>query len=277
VNTLASSCYLLGQAATDAAGEGAATAAVQVQSVWDFVVKGGPMMIPIGLASLAALAVIIERAVSLRRKRVIPPGFLPGLEPILQNGSGDLERARDYCQRDGSPLASIFLAGIKRLHEPVERVEKHVKEAGRREVLNLRKYLRALAVIGSITPLMGLLGTIFGMIRAFQTVASSGAALGRTELLAKGIYEAMITTAAGLLVAIPVLIAYHWIAARIDRLVMEIDAMTVAFVEEHAVGRGSRPAPREQTTEAVGAPLTAAEPTRRGAPLEAAVSGIRGT
>ena len=89
-----------------------------------------------------------------------------------------------------------------------------------------------LSVIASITPLMGLLGTIFGMIRAFQTVAASGEALGKTEMLAGGIYEAMITTAAGLLVAIPVLICYHWISAKIDTLVMDMDQMTQEFIEE---------------------------------------------
>jgi biopolymer transport protein ExbB len=97
-----------------------------------------------------------------------------------------------------------------------------------------------LAVIASIAPLLGLLGTIFGMIDAFQTVAVSGEALGRTESLAKGIYQAMITTAAGLMVAIPVLIGYHWLAGKIDRLVGEMDRMTVEFVEQHALARAQQ-------------------------------------
>lgn len=238
MNLLATTGFLLGQgaAASEAAGS-----AVQVQSVWDFIVKGGPMMIPIGLASLLALAVVIERALSLRRGRIIPAEFLPGLESRLGERSGDVAEAVRYCREDGSPLASIFIAAIRRLGEPIERIEKHVAEAGRREVLKLRRFLRTLSVIASITPLMGLLGTIFGMIRAFQTVASSGEALGRTELLARGIYEAMITTAAGLIVAIPVLIAHHWLAARIQRLVLDIDQMTVDFIEEHVVHRRARP------------------------------------
>ncbi len=209
---------------------GASTA--QVSSVWDFVARGGPVMIPIALGSLIALAVIVERLVSLRRRAVIPPDFLPGLQNVMRETRGNRARAIEYCRESASPVAEIFAAGIRRLGESVELLEKHIQEAGERVVLRLRKYMRLLSVIASISPLLGLLGTIFGMIKAFQTVAASGEALGRTELLAKGIYEAMITTAAGLLVTIPVLIAYHWIAARIDLLVAEMDRMGVEFIEE---------------------------------------------
>ncbi len=224
---------LLGQAA-DAAGGGDSTASVEVRSVWDFVVKGGPMMIPIGLCSLVALTVIIERLLSLRRRSIIPPGFLPGLTRLLGNGADDKDEALEYCRTNGSPVANVFAAGIKKLGEPVEVVEKHIQEAGQREVLSLRRYLRVLSVIASTAPLMGILGTTFGMIRAFQTVATSSEALGKAELLAKGIYEAMITTAAGLLVTIPVLFAYHWLLSKIDGLVSEMDQMTVEFVEQYA-------------------------------------------
>lgn len=215
----------------------APAASIEVQSVWDFVVKGGPMMIPIALCSLAAVMVIVERTVSLRRARVIPSGFLPGLKAILNNGGDDGGRALEYCRNNGSAVANVLAVGIKRLCEPVELLEKHIQEAGEREVVKLRKYVRSLSVIASVTPLMGLLGTIFGMITAFQTVAVSGEALGRTEMLAEGIYEAMITTAAGLTVAIPVLICYHWISAKIDRLVSDIDHMTVEFMDEVADGK----------------------------------------
>jgi biopolymer transport protein ExbB len=92
--------------------------------------------------------------------------------------------------------------------------------------------MRVLSVIAAISPLMGLTGTIFGMIKAFQTVATSGDALGKTELLATGIYEAMITTAAGLLVAIPALILYHVISARVDRLVAELDETCIEFIDD---------------------------------------------
>ena len=207
---------------------------VEVQSVWDFILKGGPMMIPLAICSLVALAVIVERIMSLRRSRVIPPGFMDGLKAEMKNGTEDHARAVDFCRRNGSPIANILAAGIRKLAKPIEVVEKHIQDAGEREMVRLRKYLRLLSVVAAIAPLMGLLGTIFGMIRAFQTVAISPEAMGKTALMAKGIYEAMITTAAGLILAIPVLVCYHWISAKIDRLVFDMDQLTVEFIEDHA-------------------------------------------
>jgi biopolymer transport protein ExbB len=232
VTSLVDVTGLLAQAG-DAAGAAQAASAIEVQSIWDFMVKGGPMMIPIGVASFIALAIVIERLVSLTRHRVAPAKLLPRLEELLFKPDRDTEAALEHCRRDGSSLANILAVAIKRLGDPIERIEKYVQEAGQREVFKLRKYLRPLALVASVAPLMGLLGTTFGMIRAFQTVATSAEALGRTELLAKGIYEAMITTAAGLSVAIPVLIGYHWIAAKVQRLVAEIDQKTMDFIEAY--------------------------------------------
>lgn len=223
---------LLAQA--PAAGTGGAT----IESMWDFVVKGGVLMIPIGLCSLLALAIIVERAMSLRRRNIIPPGFRAGVAAAFgphRNVAGALE----YCRCANAPVGDIVAAALARLHEPMELLERHIEQAGERAVAKLRKYLRALTVIASIAPLLGLLGTIFGMITAFQTVAAAAVALGRTELLAQGIYEALITTAAGLIVAIPVIVAYHALAAKIDRLIGEIDALTIEFIEGTVLTGGS--------------------------------------
>jgi len=220
-----------GAGQTPGAAEGLA-ASVQVTSVWDFVIKGGVMMIPIGLCSIVALTVVVERLATLRRRRVIPPTFLVGLKEQFARHPDEPGKAVEYCRRNASPVANIFAAGLRRRSRPLEVIERHIQDAGQREVIRLRKYLRVLSVIAAVTPLMGLLGTIFGMIRAFQTVATSADALGKTELLAEGIYEAMITTAAGLIVAIPTLICYHWLAAKVQSLVMDMDLMTVEFVED---------------------------------------------
>lgn len=224
---------------------------VEVQSVWDFILKGGPMMIPLAICSLVALAVIVERVMSLRRNQVIPPGFMEGLEAEMKNGTEGHARAIDFCRQNGSAIANILAAGIRKLAKPLEVVEKHIQDAGEREMVRLRKYLRLLSVVAAIAPLMGLLGTIFGMIRAFQTVAIAPEAMGKTGLMAKGIYEAMITTAAGLILAIPVLVCYHWISAKIDRLVFDMDQLTVEFIEEHApeAAVSDSPAPRLEITD----------------------------
>ena len=213
-----------------------AEAPIPTKDLWSITKEGGPMMIPIGLCSLIALTVIVERFVSLRRVKVIPKTFLPGLKKELNGDVRHPAAAIEYCRRDGSPVANVFAAGLRRISGPIEVLERHIQEAGQREVLKLRKYLRVLSVIAAVSPLMGLLGTIFGMISAFQTVATSADALGKTEMLAGGIYEAMITTAAGLVVAIPALIFYHWLSAKVQKLVMDIDEMTVDFVEELANG-----------------------------------------
>lgn len=216
---------------------------VQVQSVWDFIVKGGPVMIPIALCSVLALAVMMERLVSLQRRNVIPPGLLPGLRKMLAKSSDNVNEALAYCRSKRTPLANVLAAGLKRIGEPADVMERHIQEAGEREAMKLRKHLRVLSVIASVAPLLGLLGTIFGMITAFQTVAASGEALGKAELLAAGIYQAMITTAAGLIVAIPALISYQWISSRIDALVMELDRLTMEFMEDDVLTRV-----RQQTT-----------------------------
>lgn len=226
---------VLGQAGGASGNAPHAPSSAEIQSVWDLAVKGGPMMIPIGLASFLTVAVIIERLLSLRRRSVIPAGFFDGVRSALDDDLSDGAAAIAYCRKSDSPIGDIFAAAIKRLGEPVELLEKHIQEAGERALFKLRRFLRILSVVAGVAPLMGLLGTIFGMIKAFKTVAASGEALGKAELLATGIYEAMITTAAGLLVAIPALIAYHWISARIEHLVSEMDRMTCEFIEEYAV------------------------------------------
>ena len=233
----------------------AASDPTRVESVWDFILKGGYMMIPIGICSMVAVTVLAERMISLRRRHVIPPSFVQGMSSQLKQHPHDVPGALAFCRKHDSPIARVFSAGLKRLGQPLEVLERNVQEAGQREILKLRKRLRVLSIIATVTPLLGLLGTILGMITAFQTVATSADALGKTEQLAEGIYEAMITTAAGLTVAIPALIFYHWLSGRVQKLVMDVDETTVEFFESepmralmtpsvHATQRGNHvPAP----------------------------------
>ena len=246
-----------------AQAEGAA-----VGSVLDMAVKGGPMMIPIGLCSLVVVAVVFERASVLRRSRVAPAGFSKKVESALggarPSGTARSEAAK-LCRKAEHGAARVVLAGIDKLGHRPEVVEKHLAAAGEDEVYRMRRRLRALSVIAAIAPLLGLTGTIFGMIEAFQTVATSEDALGKAGRLAGGIYEAMITTAAGLLVAIPTLVCYHWLSGRVEALTRELDRLAVWFVEtyvlepaEHADGgRAIETDPIEGDGELVSAPATA--------------------
>jgi len=224
-----------------AAAPSGATAAGAI-SIWEFVLKGGVMMIPIGICSLVALAVVAERLMVLSRPRVLPQGLTKKVSDALdEGGAAGAERALEICRKDDSPLARVLAAGVRRLGRPIELVEKGLADAGEWETWQLRKRLRVLSVCASVSPLLGLTGTIFGMITAFQTVAISGEALGKAELLAEGIYEAMVTTAAGLLVAIPALICYHWLSSKIERLASGMDRAAIELVERYAEPAAGHP------------------------------------
>lgn len=199
----------------------------QMNNLWDFIVKGGPVMIVIGLCSLVALAIIIERWVVLRRSRVVPREFVANVCTVAH----DRTRALDACRANNSPIARVFEAALKHADASLEYQDRQVEEVGQRELTSLRHRMRLLSALPQVSTLLGLLGTIFGMIKTFQVVAVTGQALGKTEQLAKGIFEAWTCTAAGLLVAIVVLIFYHVLMGRIDSLTAELDRVAADFLE----------------------------------------------
>ncbi len=192
------------------------------------ILKGGPVMIPLGLASIIALGIAIERAVSLRRRRVIPEDFVSGLRGAMARDDGSNGYAVAYCEEAGGPVGDIFKAGMLRAFKGEEVVEKAIEDAAYREVAKLKRSLKGLAVIASVSPLMGLLGTVYGMIGAFQDATAAG--MGKADQLAEGIYESLVTTATGLTIAIPTLLVYQYLASRVDALVDEIDLMCHDFM-----------------------------------------------
>jgi biopolymer transport protein ExbB len=200
-------------------------------SFLELLLKGRWFMVPIGLCSLMGLAIIIERLIALRRKAVIPPGFLDGLKAAFRHGSADRAAGIQYCQANDSPMSRVAAAGVRKIHQGEQAVEHAIEDAGANEVSKLRRNLRMLYGVAAVAPMLGLLGTVWGMIQAFQVASEGG--LGRAENLATGIYEALVTTFAGLLVAIPALIFYYHFLGRIDRLVHEINEVSVAFVEHY--------------------------------------------
>ena len=216
---------------------GVATEPLSLGTVWEFATKGGIMMIPLAICSLVAFAVTVERFVLTRRSQIVPPQFERQFNEQVPSGtrhiSGD---ALSWCERAKSPVGRIMASVVIPLQKhpsiPVSELRRRSEESAAREVFTIRRRFRVLSVIAAVAPLLGLLGTILGMITAFRTVATSGDALGRTELLAEGIYEAMITTAAGLVVAIPSLIAYHWLSGRVQRHVAEIDRVASTWLDD---------------------------------------------
>ena len=206
---------MLGQAAGDGAGGGSI-----VSTVWDMTVRGGWIMIPLAVCSLVAMTIVVERIVLTRRARVVPPVLLEALMSMRH----DPRRAMDRCSADSSPLSAVVRAAIKSRSETRAQQEKAVGEAGEREIRKLRERMRLLSSLPQVATMLGLLGTVLGMIRTFTVVAASADALGKTERLAQGIHEAWTATAGGLIVAIPTLVAFHMIMARIDAAASALDS-----------------------------------------------------
>jgi biopolymer transport protein ExbB len=199
-----------------------AAATIPTRSMFDMLVAGGPLVIPILLASFVMLLIVFERMISLRRRRVVPRLFIERFLLQLRENALDRGEALGRCEEDSSHVARVFAAAVRKWGKPAVEVEQAVLDEGERIANVLRRYLRVLNGVSTVSPLLGLLGTVWGMIQSFNVIATSPA-MGRAEMLAGGISVALITTAAGLLVAIPALIFYLYFVGRVDRLVMEID------------------------------------------------------
>ncbi len=205
---------------------------------------GGPILIPIGVCSFVLFVFVFERAISLRRGRVIPRPFVKRFLHQLQEGQLQPHEALKLCEKNRSPVAEVFAAATKKWGRPAVEVEQAVLDAGERVATGLRRYLRLFHGISTLSPLLGLLGTVVGMISAFNAIANADA-MGRPELLAAGISEALLTTAAGLSVAIPAIIAHFYFISRVDRLVMEIDGVGQEIVNSIACDGWKRPVPKK--------------------------------
>ncbi len=201
---------------------------------------GGAMMVPIFACSFLLLVFVFERAISLRRGRVIPAPFVKRMLHQLKEGKLDREGALDLCNEAQSPVSDVVAAAVKKWGRPSVEIEQAVIDAEERAAAGLRRYLRLFNGIANISPLLGLLGTTFGMIRLFSDIAKSDA-MGRTELLAAGISEALLTTAGGLSVAIPGLCFYLFFVSRVERLMIEVDSVgqdVVGLVSAEALHDG---------------------------------------
>jgi len=194
--------------------------------VIDLIVRGGIVMYPIILCSIIALAIFLERLWVLRRKRIIPSAFIETVEDKLRNRK--LSEALFLCQNDDSSIAKIFLAGLKNTERGIWMVKEAIEERGGREGIILEKHVGILSTIANLSPLLGLLGTVSGMIKTFK-VLSQGAS--NPSLLAGGIAEALITTAAGLVVAIPTLVCYRILKDKAESLIFEMEEDSIRLIE----------------------------------------------
>ncbi len=191
--------------------------------------EGGLLLLPLAACSFLLFVFAFERAFSLRRGRVIPKPFVRRFVQQLEESQLDRSEAMQRCRENDSPIAQLFAAAVMKWDKPSVEVEQAIIDTGERISSNLRCYLRLFNGIATISPLLGLLGTVVGMIRAFNTIASADA-MGRPDLLASGISQALLTTAAGLVVAIPAIVVHLYFSSRVDRLITEMDSWSQRIV-----------------------------------------------
>ena len=218
---------------------------------------GWYFLAPFALASFIAIWFGIERLIVLRRGRVIPRAFVERFLDHMEQGKLDANSALQLCEENGSPVAEVFAHGVRKWGKPSVEVEQAIIDGGERQVSQLRRHLRVLNGVSTVTPLLGLLGTVVGMIMAFNRIAS-GDAMGKPEQLAFGIALALLTTAVALAIAIPALILYLYLSSRVDALVMEMDLLAqnvVHLISYEALAKeaagGAKPRSRSTRKKAV--------------------------
>ena len=200
------------------------------KNLFEILRSGGMMMIPLFACSFILTVFVFEKVISLRRGRVIPAPFVNRFLPQLREGKLDRDQAMELCAESKSPVADVFAGAVKKWGRPAVEVEQALIDAGERTAHRLRRYLRLFNGIATVSPLLGLLGTVFGMIHLFNAIATADA-MGRTELLAGGISEALLTTAAGLGVAISAVCSYLLFLGRVDQLLVDLDALGQELVD----------------------------------------------
>jgi biopolymer transport protein ExbB len=192
------------------------------KSLFEILKSGGVMMIPLFACSFLLLVFVFERVISLRGGRIIPRPFVKRFLHQVREGKLDRDSALELCDESNSPAAEVFAAISRKWGRPSVELEQTIIDAEDRIAPGLRRYIRVFSAVATISPLLGLLGTVVGMIRLFDAISSADA-MGRTELLAGGISEALLTTAAGLLIAIPALCFHLYFVGRVERLLMAVD------------------------------------------------------
>jgi biopolymer transport protein ExbB len=193
----------------------------------EIVQAGGWLMLPIITCSVIAAAIILERLWTLQPTRVLPTDLTTEVWQWVK--SGQLDRQHIQSLHQGSPLGQILAEGLSSRHLGREIAKENVEDTGRHVVHELERYLNSLGTIAAISPLLGLLGTVIGMVKVFAAITVYG--VGNPGVLAGGISEALITTAAGLTVAIPSLIGYRYLRGRVDGLVIQMEKEAMKFLE----------------------------------------------
>lgn len=197
-------------------------------SFFEILTQGGFLMIPLFILSVLAIYVISERWRTLENSKMDIAAMLNNIESLLKSGSQ--QRAIQYCEEFDKPLARILKAGIRRLGRPIRDIEESIRNAGKKEIFMLEKRMNWLATIAGVAPLIGFTGTVTGMIRAFMDIQSLQGNVN-PSVLAGGIWEALITTATGLIVGIIAYGFYNYLLGKINRMIFELENASADFID----------------------------------------------
>jgi len=225
--TLLQDSLLTPKADTVATAANAAATADQQIRLLDLLMKGGVLMIPLGILSLIAVFVFVERYITISKAGKLENNFMPMIRDHIT--SGNMQAARSLSKNTASPIARMIDKGIQRIGKPIENIEKSMENVGKLEIYKMEKNLVILAIISGIAPMFGFLGTIAGMIQTFFNISiTSDITLGT---IAGGIYVKMITSATGLIIGIVAYICYSFLNAQIDKVINKMEAASAEFID----------------------------------------------
>jgi len=202
--------------------------ATESVSLFELALKGGYIMIVLGILAIIAIYVFVERMTVIKKAQVAPQHLLEKVKTAVLDG--DIEMARAVCLKDGTPMAKMLIQGLEHIGSSLKNIEVAIENTGKLELYRLEKNISVLGTISGIGPMIGFLGTVWGMIQAFISIAQEEGAVS-PKLLASGIYEAMITTAGGLLVGILAYITYNYLVRQISDVVHKMEVTSIEFID----------------------------------------------
>lgn len=194
----------------------------------DLLIKGGYMMVPLYLLFILAIFIFFERLITLKKASKTSSSLMDQIRVLVQGGK--IEKAKMLCAGENTPVANMIAKGIERIGSPLKNIEVSIENVGKIEIYKLEKNLNLLATVSGAAPMIGFLGTVAGMIQAFIAIAQEEGMVS-PKLLSEGIYEAMITTAAGLVVGILAYLGYNYLVSQVSKLVHNMEYTTVEFID----------------------------------------------
>jgi len=197
-------------------------------SVIDLAVKGGFMMVPIALAWVIAIYLFVERYLTINKANQDPDPFINKIKSLVQKG--DINGAKMLCAQTDSPIARMIEKGVTRIGSPLKNIEASIENIAKIELFKLEKNLPTLATISGAAPMMGFLGTVMGMVEAFISISQEEGSVS-PKLLSSGIYTAMITTVAGLIVGIMAYLAYNFLVSKVQKVVHKMEYTSIDFID----------------------------------------------